>query len=81
MWVWRVQLKRMFFNLNMKNKKTWKKYNKSIDWYLLLKKKEQKEWLTKWLRKTYQKCNARLNRYWITTEQIKNAADKKWIVL
>ncbi len=57
-------------NLWRKRKKSGKKHIKAIKWYVMLLKRQEKEWLTKWIAKTKLKAEARIKKMWITTAQI-----------
>jgi len=66
-----------FQNPNKKRKKSGKKYEKTIKWYLSLVSREQKEGLTKWIIQTKKKASARIKKYGITQAMLDNAAKKK----
>lgn len=80
MWNWiRVKHKHIFQNLNYKRKKSNDKYPNAIRFYVDLLKREKKEWLTKWIAKTMIKAQAKLKKYWITDQMVKNYIQAKWL--
>lgn len=64
-------------NLGRKRKKSGKKYEKTIKWYVSLLVREKKEWLTKWIAKTKIKAEARIKKYGISKAQIDTAMAKQ----
>jgi len=63
-------------NLNRARKKSGKKYQKAIRWYVSLIKREEKEGLTKWIQKTRVKAAARIKKFGITQAQIDAVLNK-----
>ena len=64
-------------NLGRKRKKSGKKYEKTIAWYVSLLMREKKEGLTKWIAKTKLKAEARIKKYGISQAQLDKALAKK----
>jgi len=64
-------------NLWRKRKKSWKKYEKAIKWYVSLLLREKREWLTKWIAKTKVKAEARIKKFGITQAQVDAVLSKK----
>ncbi len=77
--MWRIRKKHIFFNPNIKRIKSNKKYKKVLEWYVLLYKKEKKEWETKWIINEKNKCNSRLKKYWITEKMVEDYLKTKKI--
>lgn len=75
----RVKHKHLFANLNRKRKKSGKKEKQTIEWYISLLAKENKEWLTKWIQKTKQKAEDRIKKYSITKDMINTVIKSKWL--
>jgi len=73
------KIKRFLVGLNWKKNKSGKKYKNAIERYILVLKKEAKEWETKRVVNTKEKALLRLKKYWITMKQIKEALDRKWL--
>jgi hypothetical protein len=73
------KIKRFLVGLNWKKKKSRQKYKKAIDRYILVLKKESVWWKTKRTKDTKQRALARLKKYWITMNQVKEALDRKWL--
>jgi hypothetical protein len=57
-------------NPSRKTKRSGKKYENAVRWYVMLEKREQKEWATKWIQKTKEKATARLKKYWIPFSRV-----------
>lgn len=60
-------------NLGRKRKKSGKRPEKAIKWYVSLIKREKKEWLTKWIEKTKIRAEARIKKFGISQAQIDKA--------
>lgn len=73
------KIKRFLVGLNWKKKKSGQKHKNAIERYILVLKKEAKQWQTKRVLNTKEKALARLKRYWITMNQVKEALDRKWL--
>jgi hypothetical protein len=73
------KIKRFLVGLNWKKKKSRQKYKKAIERYILVLKKESIWWKTKRTKDTKQRALARLKKYWITMNQVKEALDRKWL--
>lgn len=73
------KIKRFLVGLNWKKKKSRQKYKKAIERYILVLKKESVWWKTKRTKNTKQRALARLKKYWITMNQVKEALDRKWL--
>jgi hypothetical protein len=73
------KIKRFLVGLNWKKKKSRQKYKKAIERYILVLKKESVWWKTKRTKDTKQRALARLKKYWITMNQVKEALDRKWL--
>ncbi len=73
----RVKKKRLFYNLNRKKPKSYKKYKKAMEWYITVMKKKDKIWYEKWVEKTLTKVKARFEKYGITSEMLKEYLAKK----
>ena len=73
------KIKRFLVGLNWKKKKSGQKHKNAIERYILVLKKEAKQWQTKRVLITKEKALARLKRYWITMNQVKEALDRKWL--
>ena len=71
------KIKRFLVGLNWKKNKSGKKYKNAIERYILVLKKESREWETKRVVNTKQKALARLKKYGITMKQVKEALDRK----
>ncbi len=71
------KIKRFLVGLTWKRKKSWKKYQKAIERYILILKKELKEGETKWVYKTKQKALARLKKYGISMAMVVKAMESK----
>lgn len=71
------KIKRMLVKLNWHRKKTWDKYKKAMEWYILVLKKEAKQGETKWTKNTKMKALNRLKKYGITMNQIKELLEQK----
>lgn len=71
--------KHIFYNLNWVRKKSWKKYQKAVEWYVLILKKQEKDWESKWVQKTKEKSLARLVKYWISMDKVKETLKSKWL--
>ncbi len=65
-----------FQNPNKKRKKSGKKTENTIKWYVTLLKREQKEGLTKWIIQTKKQAMARIKKYRITQAMLDVAAKK-----
>jgi len=79
--VGRMDQKHIFRYPNIKRVKSWKKYQKAINWYIDLLKKEKKEWLTKRISNTRKNCIDRIKKYWISLNNINNCLKNKWMHL
>jgi len=66
----RLKKKHWFYNPNVKRKKTAKKYQKTLEWLLLIAKKSQKDYMAKWAQATLPKAMARVKKYGIPRERI-----------
>ncbi len=75
---WR-KIKRFLVWLTWKKKKSGQKYKKAIERYILVLKKESFQWETKWTKNTKEKSLARLKKYGITMNQVKEVLDRKWL--
>ena len=73
------KIKRFLVGLNWKKRKSGQKYKKAIERYILVLKKESVQWETKWVKDTKQKALARLKKYWINMNQVKETLDRKWL--
>ena len=73
------KIKHFLVGLNWKKNKSGKKYKKAIERYILILKKEAKQGETAWVKDVKQKSLARLKKYWITMDQIKESLEKKWL--
>lgn len=71
------KIKRFLVGLNWKKNKSGKKYKNAIERYILILKKEAKQWETKWIVDAKSKASARLKKYGITMWQIKDALERK----
>lgn len=69
----------IFYNLNIVRKKSWKKYQKAIERYIDILKKEEKAWESKRTIKTKEKALARLKKYGIKNETVVKFLDRKWL--
>ncbi len=63
--------------ITRKRSKSWIKYKKAVDSYIVLLRREQKEWQTKWIDNAKQKAYDKLKRYWISMDFVKKVADSK----
>jgi len=75
---WR-KIKHFLVGLTWKKKKSGQKHKKAIERYILILKKEAKEWETKWIKNTKEKALNRLKKYGIPMRKVKEALDKKWL--
>lgn len=66
----------LFQNPNRKRKKSGKKYEKTIKWYVSLLKREQSEGATNWIKKTKEMAQRRMKKYGITQAMIDAAMNK-----
>lgn len=57
-------------NLNRARKKSRKRHEKAIKWYITLCKREEKEGSTKWIQNTKKQAEARIKKMGISQEQI-----------
>jgi len=73
---WR-KIKRFLVGLNWKKNKSGKKYKNAIERYILILKKEAKQWETKRVKDAKSKALARFKKYGITINQVKEALDRK----
>ena len=73
------KIKHFLVGLNWKKNKSGAKHKKAIERYILVLKKEAKEWETKRVKNTKEKALARLKKYSITMNQVKEALDRKWL--
>ncbi|HOG15011.1 MAG TPA: hypothetical protein PK674_00270 [Candidatus Absconditabacterales bacterium] len=71
------KIKRFLVGLNWKKKKSRQKYKKAIERYILVLKKESIGGKTKRTKDTKQRALARLKKYGITMNQVKEALDRK----
>ncbi|MCK9467059.1 MAG: hypothetical protein M0P94_01915 [Candidatus Absconditabacterales bacterium] len=71
------KIKRFLVGLNWKKKKSGQKYKKAIERYILVLKKESVQGETKRTKDTKKKALARLKKYGITMNQVKEALDRK----
>jgi len=69
--------KHILFNLNWVKKKSGHKYKKAMERYILILKKEAKEWETKWVKKTKEKARLRLKKYGIHMIKIQEMLESK----
>lgn len=72
-----AKYKHFTYNLNWAKKKSGDKYKKALDWYILVLKKEEKGLTPKWVEKTKPKVLARLKKYGIKEDKIKEAFERK----
>ncbi len=79
MWVGRIRKKHIFFNPNIKRTKSGEKYKKVIARFVLLAKKEKKEWLTKRIAKTRVRCLSRIKKYGISNTVLKKELKVRWL--
>jgi len=73
----RLKKKRLFYNLNRKRKKSAKKYQKTLEWLLLVLQKSKKDYMQNWVKATLPKVKARLKKYGITSQQIEKFFEAK----
>ncbi|USN55671.1 MAG: hypothetical protein H6765_03645 [Candidatus Peribacteria bacterium] len=66
----------LFQNPNRKRKKSGKKHQNTVKWYVSLLKREEKEGSTNWIIKTKQMAEKRMKRYGITQQMIAAAMSK-----
>lgn len=79
MWVGRIRKKHIFFNPNIRRIKSWEKYKKALNWFVLLAKKEKKEGLTKRIQKTRVRCLSRIKKYGISNTILKKELKLRWL--
>jgi len=66
----RVRKKHIFFNLNWKKQRSGKKYEKAINSYVQLMKRQDRDGASKWLDNAFVKAKAKIAKYGISHEQI-----------
>ena len=62
--------RRLTYAVNQKGPKTWNKMQKAIDHYKKLKKREEKEWNTKWIENAFKVVLTKFKKYSINPEKI-----------
>ena len=65
--------RRLNYAVNKKGPVTWWKVGKAISHYISLLKRVEIEWETKWLKNAFKIVMAKLKKYWIDPNKIKNA--------
>jgi hypothetical protein len=72
------KIKHFLKRLTWHRKKSCKKYQNAIDWYILVLKKEQKFWSTdKWVIKTKAHAADRLKKYGISMATVKETLESR----
>ncbi len=71
------KIKRKLVKIQWKRKATNQKLQKAIDWYMLILKKQAKQWETNWVKDAKQKALARIKRYGIADYQIKEVFERR----
>ena len=73
-----AKIKHMFYNRSRHGIKSGKKLQKAAQRYVELMMRIEKEWDTKWIQKTMEKCQARIKKYGITQQFLdEKLANKK----
>lgn len=72
-----AKYKHILYNLNWVKKKSGRKYEKAMDRYIDILKKEAREGETKWVYKTKQQALARFKKYGITMDQVKAVMERR----
>lgn len=73
--------KRIFYNLNIKRKKSGKKIKKIIEHAIMLLKREEKEGLTPWVVHAKGMLHAKIDKHGISQEMIDSAIKNKGLSL
>ena len=74
-----AKYKHMLYNPSWASIKSGKKPAKAVERYADLMKKQAKQGETKWIKKTMEKCQARIKKYGITQKKLDEVLVKKGI--
>lgn len=69
--------KRFFYNQNIKRDKSNDKYKNLLNHIVLLLKKNEKEWATKWILNAFSKAQLKITSYGISLQQVLNVLEHK----
>lgn len=69
--------KRFFYNQNIKRDKSNDKYKNLLNHIVLLLKKNEKEWATKWISNAFSKAQLKITSYGISLQQVLNVLEHK----
>jgi hypothetical protein len=72
-----AKYKHMLYNVSRASKKSGKKPQKALERYADLMKKQAKQGETKWIKKTMEKCQARIKKYGINQSMLDEKLAKK----
>lgn len=74
-----AKIKHFNYNVSRARRKSGLKYQKAVDRYIDLLKKESKQGPTKRIEKTKEKAQWRLKKFWIRKEKVNEVLERRWL--